>query len=41
LYIVAIFVAGLGRSCFYGVNGLLTGRLYYEQVALRRMKLAT
>jgi CysZ protein len=39
LYIVAIFVAGLGAILFYGVNGLLTGRLYYEQVALRRMKL--
>src|SRR5216684_3218607 len=39
LYIIALFVAGLGAILFYGVNGLLTGRLYYEQVALRRMKL--
>lgn len=36
LYIVAIFVAGLGAVLFYGINGWLTGRLYYEQVALRR-----
>lgn len=35
-YIVAIFVAGLGAVLFYGINGWLTGRLYYEQVALRR-----
>ncbi len=35
-YIVAIFVAGLGAVLFYGINGLLTGRMYYEQVALRR-----
>lgn len=38
LYIVAIFVAGLGAALFYGVNGWLTGRVYYEQVALRRLK---
>jgi CysZ protein len=36
-YIVAIFVAGLGAVLFYGINGWLTARLYYEQVALRRM----
>jgi uncharacterized protein involved in cysteine biosynthesis len=36
LYIVAIFVAGLGAVLFYAVNGWLTGRVYYEQVALRR-----
>ena len=36
-YIVAIWVAGLGAVLFYGINGLLTGRMYYEQVALRRM----
>ena len=35
-YVVALFVAGLGAVLFYGVNGLLTGREYYEQVALRR-----
>lgn len=39
LYLVALFVAGLGAILFYGVNGWLTGRLYYELVALRRMKL--
>jgi uncharacterized protein involved in cysteine biosynthesis len=36
LYIVAIFVVGLGAVLFYGINGWLTGRVYYEQVALRR-----
>jgi uncharacterized protein involved in cysteine biosynthesis len=36
-YIVAIFVAGLGAVLFYGINGWLTARLYFEQVALRRM----
>jgi CysZ protein len=36
-YIVALFVAGLGAVVFYGVNGWLTGRVYYEQVALRRL----
>lgn len=35
-YIVALFVAGLGAVLFYGVNGWLAGREYYEQVALRR-----
>ncbi|MCW5732967.1 MAG: EI24 domain-containing protein [Enhydrobacter sp.] len=35
-YIVAIFVAGLGAVLFYAINGWLTGRMYYEQVALRR-----
>ena len=35
-YVVALFVAGLGAVLFYGVNGLLTGREYYEQVTLRR-----
>ncbi|HSS86849.1 MAG TPA: EI24 domain-containing protein, partial [Reyranella sp.] len=35
-YILAIFVAGLGAVLFYAVNGWLTGRVYYEQVALRR-----
>ena len=36
-YIVAIFVAGLGAVLFYAINGWLTGRVYYEQVALRRL----
>ena len=35
-YLVALFIAGLGAVLFYGVNGWLTGRVYYEQVALRR-----
>ena len=35
-YVLALFVAGLGAVIFYAVNGWLTGRLYYEQVALRR-----
>lgn len=35
-YLVALFIAGLGAVLFYGVNGWLTGREYYEQVALRR-----
>jgi len=37
LYILALFVAGLGAVLFYAVNGWLTARIYYEQVALRRM----
>jgi uncharacterized protein involved in cysteine biosynthesis len=36
LYIVALFVAGLGAVLFYAINGWLTARMYYEQVALRR-----
>ncbi|WP_421995382.1 EI24 domain-containing protein [Reyranella sp.] len=36
-YILALFVAGLGAVLFYAVNGWLTGRVYYEQVALRRL----
>ncbi|SJZ94187.1 Uncharacterized protein involved in cysteine biosynthesis [Enhydrobacter aerosaccus] len=36
-YLLALFVAGLGALLFYGLNGWLTARLYYEQVALRRM----
>jgi CysZ protein len=36
VYIVAIFVAGLGAIVFYAVNGWLTARMYYELVALRR-----
>jgi uncharacterized protein involved in cysteine biosynthesis len=35
-YLVALFIAGLGAVLFYGVNGWLAGRVYYEQVALRR-----
>jgi len=37
LYLVALFVAGLGAVLFYAINGWLTARLYYEQVALRRL----
>jgi uncharacterized protein involved in cysteine biosynthesis len=37
-YLLALFVAGLGALLFYAVNGWLTARLYYEQVALRRMR---
>ncbi len=40
LYILALFVAGLGAVLFYGINGWLTGRMYYEQVALRRLSAA-
>jgi CysZ protein len=36
LYLAALFVAGLGAVLFYAINGWLTARLYYEQVALRR-----
>jgi CysZ protein len=36
-YLLALFVAGLGALLFYGINGWLTARLYYEQVALRRL----
>lgn len=35
-YLVALFIAGLGAALFYGANGWLAGREYYEQVALRR-----
>src|SRR5204862_7209942 len=35
-YILALFVAGLGAILFYAINGWLTARMYYEQVALRR-----
>ena len=37
-YILAIFVAGLGAVLFYAINGWLTGRMYYELVALRRRR---
>lgn len=36
LYFLALFIAGLGAVLFYGINGFLAGREYYEQVALRR-----
>jgi CysZ protein len=36
-YILALFIAGLGAVIFYALNGWLAGRMYYEQVALRRM----
>jgi CysZ protein len=36
-YLVALFVAGLGAALFYAINGWLTARMYYEQVALRRL----
>ena len=35
-YLLALFVAGLGIALFYALNGWLTARMYYEQVALRR-----
>jgi uncharacterized protein involved in cysteine biosynthesis len=37
LYIPAMLVAGLGAVLFYAFNGWLTARMYYEQVALRRL----
>jgi uncharacterized protein involved in cysteine biosynthesis len=37
-YLLALFVAGLGAVLFYGINGWLTARMYYELVALRRMR---
>lgn len=36
-YVLALFIAGLGAVLFYAVNGWLAGRVYYEQVALRRL----
>jgi uncharacterized protein involved in cysteine biosynthesis len=36
-YILALFVVGLGVVLFYAINGWLTARIYYEQVALRRL----
>jgi len=36
-YLLALFVAGLGAVLFYAVNGWLAARVYYEQVALRRL----
>ena len=37
LYLLALFIVGLGAVLFYGLNGYLTGRMYYETVALRRL----
>ncbi|HTR86500.1 MAG TPA: EI24 domain-containing protein [Reyranella sp.] len=36
VYLIALFVFGSGAILFYALNGWLTARLYYEQVALRR-----
>jgi CysZ protein len=36
-YLIALFVAGLGAVLFYAINGWLAARMYYEQVALRRL----
>jgi uncharacterized protein involved in cysteine biosynthesis len=36
-YLLALLFFGSGAVLFYALNGWLTGRLYYEQVALRRM----
>jgi CysZ protein len=38
-YLLALFIAGAGAVLFYGLNGWLAGREYYEQVALRRKPL--
>ncbi len=35
-YLIALVFFGAGAVLFYALNGYLTGRLYYEQVALRR-----
>jgi uncharacterized protein involved in cysteine biosynthesis len=37
LYIVGIFLPPLNLFVFYGLNGYLLGREYYETVALRRL----
>ena len=36
-YLIALLFFGSGAVLFYALNGWLTGRLYYEQVALRRL----
>jgi CysZ protein len=36
-YLLALLFFGSGAVLFYALNGWLTARLYYEQVALRRM----
>jgi CysZ protein len=38
IYLVALLVFGSGAVLFYALNGWLTARVYYEQVALRRLK---
>jgi CysZ protein len=35
-YLIAVLFFGAGAILFYALNGWLTARLYYEQVALRR-----
>ena len=35
-YLIALLFFGAGAILFYALNGWLTGRMYYEQVALRR-----
>ena len=37
-YLLALLFFGTGAILFYALNGWLTGRVYYEQVALRRMR---
>jgi CysZ protein len=37
LYALALLLAPLGAVVFYGMNGYLLGREYYELVALRRL----
>jgi CysZ protein len=36
IYLVALLIFGTGAILFYALNGWLTARMYYEQVALRR-----
>lgn len=36
-YLLALLFFGSGAVLFYALNGWLTARLYYEQVALRRL----
>jgi len=36
-YLLALLFFGAGALLFYALNGWLTARLYYEQVALRRL----
>jgi uncharacterized protein involved in cysteine biosynthesis len=39
-YLLLLFVAGAGVFIFYGLNGYLLGREYFELVALRHMDVA-
>lgn len=39
-YILALIFFGAGALLFYALNGWLTARMYYEQVALRRRNAA-